>query len=157
MTLPTSLHIHERGTVHDPDSNASFDAHRSLLWPQGSSHDTPKFSEEILHAILSTRKSWKTLKGQAEAVWPPYLEATMLKGAIPDRFSNPSQLLSRMLLICFSTQLSKSMSPRTQGKHVSLVDSLCVIDSSPTTFTVQLANIGPPNKWVVVSSNSEIP
>jgi len=93
MTFPTSLHIRERGTVHDPDlPDVSLDTHRSPLWPQGSFHDTPKSSEEILHAILNTRKSWKTLKGQAEAVWPPYLEATMLKGAIlhivTDRFSN---------------------------------------------------------------------
>ncbi|KAG8220469.1 hypothetical protein J3R82DRAFT_3164 [Butyriboletus roseoflavus] len=29
--------------------------------------------------MLKGRKSWKTLKGQSEAVWPPYLEATMLK------------------------------------------------------------------------------
>lgn len=77
MTFPTSLHIRERGAVHDPD--LSLDTHLSPLWPQDSFHDTPKSSEEILHAILNTRKSWKTLKGQAEAVWPPYLEATMLK------------------------------------------------------------------------------
>jgi hypothetical protein len=37
--------------------------------------------QDILQTIIRTRKSWKTLKGQAEAVWPPYLEATMLKGA----------------------------------------------------------------------------
>lgn len=36
--------------------------------------------DEILQIILRSRKSWKTLKGQSEAVWPPYLEATMLKG-----------------------------------------------------------------------------
>ncbi|KAL4079034.1 hypothetical protein J3A83DRAFT_4086284 [Scleroderma citrinum] len=66
--------------MHDPElQDASIDIHRCPFSPQGSFHDAPKSSEDILHAILNTRKSWKTLKGQAEAVWPPYLEATMLK------------------------------------------------------------------------------
>ena len=37
--------------------------------------------DDILQIILRSRKNWKTLKGQSEAVWPPYLEATMLEGA----------------------------------------------------------------------------
>lgn len=40
-----------------------------------------KSTEDILRTIMKTRKSWKTLKGNTEAVWPPYLEAIMLKGA----------------------------------------------------------------------------
>ena len=41
-----------------------------------------KSTEDILRIIMKTRKSWKTIKGNSEAVWPPYLEAAMLKGAI---------------------------------------------------------------------------
>ncbi|KAG2122329.1 hypothetical protein DEU56DRAFT_864478 [Suillus clintonianus] len=37
-------------------------------------------TEDILRTIMKVRKSWKTLKGHTEPVWPPYLEATMLKG-----------------------------------------------------------------------------
>ncbi|KAG1767469.1 hypothetical protein EV702DRAFT_1146655 [Suillus placidus] len=37
-------------------------------------------TEDIFRTILNIRKGWKTLKGNAEPVWPPYLEATMLKG-----------------------------------------------------------------------------
>ncbi|KAI6043525.1 hypothetical protein EDC04DRAFT_3088049 [Pisolithus marmoratus] len=47
--------------------------------PHSSYHHAPNTTEDILHLILRTRKSWKTLKGQTEAVWPPLLEATMLK------------------------------------------------------------------------------
>ena len=44
-------------------------------------HSSFKYSVyDILQIILGGRKSWKTLKGKSEAVWPPYLEATMLKG-----------------------------------------------------------------------------
>ncbi|KIK93885.1 hypothetical protein PAXRUDRAFT_785709 [Paxillus rubicundulus Ve08.2h10] len=56
----------------------------SHLSSQRSFHKSPLqqaviFVQDILQTIIRTRKSWKTLKGQAEAVWPPYLEATMLK------------------------------------------------------------------------------
>ncbi|KAG1862063.1 hypothetical protein DFJ58DRAFT_744079 [Suillus subalutaceus] len=37
-------------------------------------------TEDILQTIMKIRKSWKTLKGNTEPVWPPHLEATMLKG-----------------------------------------------------------------------------
>jgi transcriptional enhancer factor len=37
-------------------------------------------TEDIFRTIMKIRKSWKTLKGNAEPVWPPRLEATMLKG-----------------------------------------------------------------------------
>jgi hypothetical protein len=44
-------------------------------------HSSFKYSvDDILQIILGSRKSWKSLKGKSEAVWPPYLEATMLKG-----------------------------------------------------------------------------
>ncbi|KAG6382084.1 hypothetical protein JVT61DRAFT_722 [Boletus reticuloceps] len=44
-------------------------------------HDQPSLRysvEDILQIVLRNRKNWKTLKGKSEAVWPPYLEATML-------------------------------------------------------------------------------
>jgi hypothetical protein len=37
-------------------------------------------TEDAFQTIVSNRKSYKMLKGNAEAVWPPYLEEAMLKG-----------------------------------------------------------------------------
>ncbi|KIJ63489.1 hypothetical protein HYDPIDRAFT_112907 [Hydnomerulius pinastri MD-312] len=51
---------------------------RAARTPRGSI-SSKQSVEDILQRILTTRKSWKTLKGQSEAVWPPYLETTMLK------------------------------------------------------------------------------
>ncbi|KAH0829026.1 hypothetical protein J3R83DRAFT_2480 [Lanmaoa asiatica] len=43
-------------------------------------HSSSRYSvDDILQIVLKSRKSWKTLKGRSEAVWPPHLEATMLK------------------------------------------------------------------------------
>ncbi|KAG6333842.1 hypothetical protein ID866_5247 [Astraeus odoratus] len=78
MTFPTGHPI--RPAAHDPGSqNVHCNLRHTLISTQDSYHSTPKSTEDILHIILKTRKSWKTLKGQAEAVWPPFLEATMLK------------------------------------------------------------------------------
>ncbi|KAF9496331.1 hypothetical protein BDN71DRAFT_1430290 [Pleurotus eryngii] len=35
---------------------------------------------EVFHSIVKGRKSWKTLRGNGEAVWPPELEAALLEG-----------------------------------------------------------------------------
>lgn len=32
------------------------------------------------HNIITGRKSWKTLKGKSEAVWPPSLEQALFEG-----------------------------------------------------------------------------
>ena len=40
-------------------------------------------TRDAVHTIVSGRKSWKTLKGKGEAVWPPYLEAALVEGAHP--------------------------------------------------------------------------
>lgn len=45
---------------------------------------TPSIEERMRDAaqILATgRRSWKTLKGKGEAVWPPHLEAALLEGS----------------------------------------------------------------------------
>ncbi|TFY73468.1 hypothetical protein EWM64_g10544, partial [Hericium alpestre] len=36
-------------------------------------------TRDAVHTIVSGRKSWKTLKGKGEAVWPPYLEAALVE------------------------------------------------------------------------------
>ncbi|KAG2067920.1 hypothetical protein BDR04DRAFT_1057430 [Suillus decipiens] len=54
-------------------SSSSGFGHPRLISPSQSTKD-------IFRTILNVRKSWKTLKGNTEPVWPPYLEATMLKG-----------------------------------------------------------------------------
>lgn len=54
--------------------------------PRGSDPTSPRpvspsqETEDILQTIMKVRKSWKTLKGNTEPVWPPCLEAMMLKG-----------------------------------------------------------------------------
>ncbi|KAG1902207.1 uncharacterized protein F5891DRAFT_1217841 [Suillus fuscotomentosus] len=37
-------------------------------------------TDDIVRTIMKVRKSWKTLKGKSEPVWPPGLEAMMLEG-----------------------------------------------------------------------------
>jgi hypothetical protein len=37
-------------------------------------------TRDAVNTIVSGRKSWKTLKGKGEAVWPPYLEAALIEG-----------------------------------------------------------------------------
>ncbi|KAI0262186.1 hypothetical protein BC834DRAFT_972191 [Gloeopeniophorella convolvens] len=36
-------------------------------------------TRDAVNTIVSGRKSWKTLKGKGEAVWPPYLEAALVE------------------------------------------------------------------------------
>lgn len=50
-----------------------------------TSHDfacsTPKGrTQDVFETIVKGRKSWKTLRGNGEAVWPPQLEAALLEG-----------------------------------------------------------------------------
>jgi len=39
-------------------------------------------TRDAVNTIVSGRKSWKTLKGKGEAVWPPYLEAALIEGPL---------------------------------------------------------------------------
>lgn len=41
------------------------------------------------HSVITGRKSWKTLKGKTEAVWPPYLEVALFEGLSRYQPSNP--------------------------------------------------------------------
>ena len=36
---------------------------------------------EVAETIVSARKSWKTVKGKSEPVWPPVLEKALVKGS----------------------------------------------------------------------------
>lgn len=36
--------------------------------------------QEVADTIVSARKSWKTVKGKSEPVWPPHLEKALVKG-----------------------------------------------------------------------------
>jgi len=38
-------------------------------------------TQEVLQQIVTGRKSWKTLRGDTEPVWPPQLEAALINGA----------------------------------------------------------------------------
>jgi hypothetical protein len=37
--------------------------------------------QNVFQNIVRTRKSWKSLRGDTEAVWPPELEAALIQGA----------------------------------------------------------------------------
>ncbi len=54
-------------------------------------------TRDAVNTIVSGRKSWKTLKGKGEAVWPPYLEAALIEGP-----STPTLLLSPAYPLPFS-------------------------------------------------------
>jgi transcriptional enhancer factor len=53
-------------------------------------------TRDAVNTIVSGRKSWKTLKGKGEAVWPPYLEAALIEG--PSAPSLPPPLTDPPLL-----------------------------------------------------------
>ncbi|TFK50796.1 hypothetical protein OE88DRAFT_1735550 [Heliocybe sulcata] len=42
--------------------------------------DSAELAQSALHAIVNGRKSWKTIRGKSEAVWPPYLEGALIEG-----------------------------------------------------------------------------
>lgn len=75
-----TLHAHtaryDRSSSSSTDSTTSSSCGSSPPRPISSSQSM----EDILRTILNVRRSWKTLKGNTEPVWPPYLEVTMLKG-----------------------------------------------------------------------------
>ncbi|KAG1736116.1 uncharacterized protein EDB91DRAFT_537786 [Suillus paluster] len=53
-------------------------------------------TEDIFRTIMKVRKNWKIMKGDTKPVWPPYLEATMLKGLQEyEPVSREAQLLGR--------------------------------------------------------------
>jgi hypothetical protein len=39
-------------------------------------------TQDVFQKIVNSRKSYKMLKGASEAVWPPYLEESLLKGTL---------------------------------------------------------------------------
>jgi transcriptional enhancer factor len=45
-----------------------------------SGRSTTGKTQDVFQKIVNNRKSYKMLKGAAEAVWPPHLEETLLKG-----------------------------------------------------------------------------
>ena len=63
-------------------------------------------TRDAVNTIVSGRKSWKTLKGKGEAVWPPYLEAALIEGAPSPRL--PYTFLSLLYLAFHRPQLSTS-------------------------------------------------
>lgn len=47
-----------------------------------AAHTTKGKSQDVFQTIVNSRKSYKMMKGNTEAVWPPYLEEAMLKGRL---------------------------------------------------------------------------
>ncbi|KAA1470480.1 hypothetical protein DENSPDRAFT_879737 [Dentipellis sp. KUC8613] len=52
-------------------------------------------TRDAVNTIVSGRKSWKTLKGKGEAVWPPYLEAALVEAL--DKYRPESSRSTRSL------------------------------------------------------------
>ncbi|VDC05677.1 unnamed protein product [Peniophora sp. CBMAI 1063] len=52
-------------------------------------------TRDAVRTIVSGRKSWKTLKGKGEAVWPPYLEAALVEAL--DKYRPESSRSTRSL------------------------------------------------------------
>lgn len=46
-------------------------------FPNGSASE-----QDVAETIVNARKSWKTVKGKSEAVWPPQLEKALVKGQL---------------------------------------------------------------------------
>ncbi|KAH7929559.1 hypothetical protein BV22DRAFT_1029416 [Leucogyrophana mollusca] len=84
--MPRSANVAVNHIIHDAtDQSCHFRAADSpncapIRSPPDSFNTLKRTTEDILQTIIKTRKSWKTLKGNVEAVWPPYLEAAMLNG-----------------------------------------------------------------------------
>ncbi|KAJ8515816.1 hypothetical protein ONZ45_g6807 [Pleurotus djamor] len=56
-------------------STAASPTHGDIVYPPLS-----ETTREVFKSIVKGRKSWKTLRGNGEAVWPPELEAALLEG-----------------------------------------------------------------------------
>ncbi|EJD08273.1 uncharacterized protein FOMMEDRAFT_151020 [Fomitiporia mediterranea MF3/22] len=94
--LYTALQYHSSSRVPSPGSAVltDFDFANSLRTIRGSrgddaepsSGDGPTESEAaVAETIVRARKSWKTVKGRSEPVWPPHLEKALVQGRFPKR------------------------------------------------------------------------
>lgn len=52
-----------------------------------SETDSDGDTKSRMSYVLTGRKTWKTLKENKEAVWPPYIEAVLLEGSLRARAS----------------------------------------------------------------------
>jgi hypothetical protein len=65
---------------------SSFDLRPNQMGTTTTTHDPTSGhvasgkTQDVFQTIVKSRKSYKMLKGAAEAVWPPYLEEALLKG-----------------------------------------------------------------------------
>lgn len=83
-------------------------------------------TRDAVNTIVSGRKSWKTLKGKGEAVWPPYLEAALIEGPptstpshltfLPSPLRSPRQVPPRDFTF---NPLSQQV-PKSQSLHLGL-------------------------------------
>lgn len=65
-------------------------AHCWIIYLTWTSYFCIGRTQDIFQTIVKGRKSWKTLRGNGEAVWPPELEAALLEGeCLWTSFSNP--------------------------------------------------------------------
>jgi hypothetical protein len=83
-------------------------------------------TRDAVNTIVSGRKSWKTLKGKGEAVWPPYLEAALIEGPptppLPSSPTYPPSSLSTRQIPSrdFAFDPLFEQVPKSQSLHLGL-------------------------------------
>jgi hypothetical protein len=83
-------------------------------------------TRDAVNTIVSGRKSWKTLKGKGEAVWPPYLEAALIEGPptppLPSSPAYPPSSLSTRQIPSrdFAFDPLAEQVPESQSLHLGL-------------------------------------
>ena len=99
------------------------------------------------HSVITGRKSWKTLKGKTEAVWPPYLEVALFEG------TSHNFLVISTSISSFPPKVSPVINPPTHGLPNLSADSPTETASSQNISSKRQENIGPPNKSAVGCNN----
>ena len=112
---------------------------------------------DVADTIVNARKSWKTVKGKSEAVWPPQLEKALVKGTRPV----PSTLASlcgslRLHLLTRTPQLSYPTNPPTRATPAHSADSPSAIALSQTTSSSRQACAGRQSRLGRVCSSSRM-
>lgn len=98
LTLYRPVHQHSHSAM--PSSSPS-DMHTASADGLDYSLAPDDRTRDAVHTIVSGRKSWKTLKGKGEAVWPPYLEAALVEGRFRHQRSTSTFIFSTVVSTLF--------------------------------------------------------
>ncbi|TFY57322.1 hypothetical protein EVG20_g8597 [Dentipellis fragilis] len=143
-TLSTSRHPHPPMSAPLTDY-VRMSAVDDLSYPLACDDRT----RDAVNTIVSGRKSWKTLKGKGEAVWPPYLEAALVEGRLRvcTAPAHPSQPAHHPQPWTSTVQSPPARPAPSAGSQTATA-------SSPTTFSTSRASAGPQSRSAPASSSS---